>query len=78
MVRANTSGVSMDDTLDPDIEARAFALEAAMWFYDTTESVPDNVGEVVNLAELFCHYLSNGQANEFHCAGTSIKFVRGA
>lgn len=77
MVRANTSGASMDDTLDPDIEARCFALEAAMWFYSVTDSAPDNVGEVVNLAEVFTHYLSNGQANEFHCAGSSIRFVRG-
>jgi hypothetical protein len=48
-----------------------------MWFYGITESAPDNVGDVINLAEMFTHYLSNGQANEFHCAGSSIRFVRG-
>lgn len=45
----------MDETLDPDLEARAFALQAAIWFYDTTGSVPDSVGDVVNLAEMFTH-----------------------
>lgn len=68
----------MDETLDPDLEARAFALEAAMWFYEVTDSAPADIAEVVNMAELFTHYLSNGQANEFHCAGVSIKFVRGS
>lgn len=67
----------MDETLDPDIGARAFALEAAMWFYDKTESVPDNVADVVNLAEMFSHYLSDGQANEFHCTDKLRPTVRG-
>jgi hypothetical protein len=67
----------MDDTLDPDIETRAFALEAAMWFYDTTGASPDSVGDVVNLAELFAHYLSQGQANEFLCSDSLRKTVRG-
>lgn len=67
----------MDETLDPDIEARAFALEAAMWFYETTRSVPDSVGDVVNLAEVFSHYLSQGQANEFHTDPRLSKCVRG-
>lgn len=66
-----------DETLDPDLEARAFALEVAMWFFEATGSAPESVGDVVNIAEMFTHYLSNGQANEFHCAGTSIRFVRG-
>ena len=67
----------MDETLDPDIEARAFALEAAMWFYDVTDSAPDNVGDVTNLSEVFLHYLTNGQSNEFGCVVTLAKTVSG-
>lgn len=67
----------MDDTLDPDVSARAFALEAAMWFYDTTETAPSDIADVVNLAEIFTHYLSDGQANEFHCIDALAKAVSG-
>ena len=70
-------GFGMDETLDPDIEARAFALEAAMWFYDVTGSAPDNVGDVTNLSEVFLHYLTNGQSNEFDPKSAPACTVRG-
>lgn len=67
----------MDEALDPDIEARALALEAAIWFFDRTESAPGAVGDVTNLAEIFMHYLTNGQGNEFHSDPTLSKCVSG-
>ena len=65
------------EDFDPDIEARALCFEAAIWYYDKTGSAPTDVSDVTNLAELFLHYLMNGQANEFDCKDESRKFVRG-
>lgn len=67
----------MDEALDPDVEARAFALQAAMWFYDTTGSSPDSLMDVTNLSEVFLHYLSNGQSNEFTLIDKLRPTVRG-
>jgi hypothetical protein len=67
----------MDETLDPDIEARALALEAAIWFVDKTGGDPQSVSDVTNLAEMFVHYLTHGQANEFNCTDKLRPTVRG-
>ncbi len=68
----------MDETaLDPDVAARAIALEAAIWFYDRTETTPADPTAIVFLAECFMHYLTNGEANEFDPKSAPIKCVRG-
>ena len=68
----------MDETLDPDVSARALALKAAMWFYDKTGRVPQDEGAVEFTAECFLHYLGNGELNAFDCKDELRKTVRGA
>lgn len=67
----------MEDDIDPDLEARAFAMEVAMWFYECTESAPGSLADLKNAAEDITHYLTNGQANEFKSAEPARKCVSG-
>lgn len=61
----------------PDEAARFVALQAAQWFYDATETAPKEPGDVVDMAALFEHYLSNGQTVAFDCKDGSRKFIAG-
>ena len=63
--------------LDPDTDHRALCLEAAIWYFDRTGDEVSHPGDVTNVAELFMHYLTNGQANEFDPKSAPIKTVRG-
>lgn len=67
----------MDETLDPDTDHRALCLEAALWYFDRTGDEVKDIGDVTNVAEVFFHYLTHGQANEFDCADRLRKCVRG-
>lgn len=68
----------MDETaLDPDTDRRALCLEAALWYFDRTGDEVKHPGDVVNVAEVFMHYLTNGEATEFHCKDELRKCVRG-
>ncbi len=68
----------MDETdVDPDCSHRAMCLEAAIWYFDRTgDDVPDP-SAVTNVAEMFMHYLTHGQCNEFDPKSAPIKCVRG-
>lgn len=61
---------------DDDTTARIVAWEGAKWYYEITDTVPENLAEVLALSAEIEHALTNGQTVAFDCRDSLRRTIR--